>query len=286
MSKVYRDMDQEALDIGYNARATVDDFDGLMEAYVARSKAARNNLDCREDVPYGNHVDEVVDVFPAGANSPIFIFIHGGYWRLLSQKESASMAPGFAANGVTLVTVNYSLAPVARLDLIVDQCRRALVWVYENAASFGGDPNKIFVGGSSAGGHLTGMLVSGGWHNEFGVPADIVKGAVPLSGLFDLEPIRLSLVNEWMQLDPESVKRNSPMQHLPEKGCPLIVSYGETETAEFKRQSADYAAAWRASSGECNLFESVGRSHFDVIFDLDNPDTRLGQAVLNLISES
>ncbi len=115
MTAIYRGMDQETLDLEYNARATVDDFDGLIAQYVARSAQARETLDCREDVSYGEHSDEVVDIFPAGRNSPVFIYIHGGYWRLLSQKESASMAPGMVANGVSLVTVNYSLAPVGKV---------------------------------------------------------------------------------------------------------------------------------------------------------------------------
>ncbi|NKB19953.1 MAG: alpha/beta hydrolase fold domain-containing protein [Alphaproteobacteria bacterium] len=283
MKVIYRDMDQEAVDRGYNARATVDDVGVYLAEYATRSAAARETLECREDVSYGEHADEVIDIFPAKPNAPIFIYIHGGYWRALSQKESASMAPGFVANGVSLVTVNYSLAPGASLDLIVEQCRRALAWVWNNAASFGGDKNRIFVGGSSAGGHLTGMLVSDSWHREFGVPENVVKGAVPLSGLYELEPIRLSHINEWMKLDLESVERNSPQRHLPEAGCPLVVSYGETETSEFKRQSADYADAWRARGSSCELFETAGHNHFDIIFDLDNPATPLGRAVFDLI---
>ena len=282
MTAIYRDMDQAAVDRGYNARETVDDVDVFLAEYASRSAVARKTLECREDVAYGDHADEVVDIFPAGPNAPIFIFVHGGYWRSLSQKESASMAPGLVANGVALVTVNYSLAPGASLDTIVQQCRAALSWVSNNAASFGGDRNRIYVGGSSAGGHLTGMLVAGGWHDAFGISGDIVKGAVLLSGLYELEPIRLSNINEWIKLDPASVERNSPQRHMPEIGCPMVVSYGETETSEFKRQSADYAGSWCARGWNCDLFETPGRNHFDIIFDLDDPETRLGRAVLEL----
>lgn len=283
MSAIYRDMDQAAVDRGYNARATVDDVDVLLAEYASRSAVARDTLDCLENVAYGDHLDEVIDIFPAGPNAPIFIFIHGGYWRALSQKDSASMAPGLVAKGVSLVTVNYSLAPVASLDTIVGQCRAALTWVWENAASFGGDRNSIFIGGSSAGGHLTGMLVAGGWHSEFGLPEKAIKGAVSLSGLYELEPIRLSHINEWMRLDLAGAQRNSPQGHLPTAGCPIVVSYGETETSEFKRQSIDYATAWSLAGGTCDLFEAPGRNHFDIIFDLDDPETRLGRAVLDLV---
>jgi len=280
---IYRDMDQEAVDRGYNARATVENVDVFLAEYASRSAVARETLDCLEDVAYGEHHDEVIDIFPAGPNAPIFIFVHGGYWRALSQKDSASMAPGLVANGVSLVTVNYSLAPGASLDLITRQCRSALAWVWNNATSFGGDRDRVFVGGSSAGGHLTGMLVAAGWHDACGVPEDVVKGAVPLSGLYELEPIRLSHINEWIKLDPILVERNSPQRHLPANGCPMVVSYGETETSEFKRQSSDYAEAWRANGWDCDLFETAGRNHFDIIFDLDNSETRLGRAVFDLI---
>ncbi len=137
--------------------------------------------------------------------------------------------------------------------------------------------------GSSAGGHLTGALVAGAWQETLGLPGDLVKGAVPLSGLYDLEPIRHSNINEWMKLDNGSVRRNSPLHHLPETGCPMVISYSESETSEFKRQSAEYAEAWQSKGWSCDLFEAAGRNHFDLIFDLDNPETQLGRAVFDLI---
>ena len=283
MTAIYRDMDQAAVDRGYNARATVDDVDALLLEYASRSAMARDTLHCLEDVAYGDHPDEVIDVFPAGPNAPIFIFLHGGYWRALSQKDSASMAPGLVAKGISLVAVNYSLAPLASLDTIVRQCRSAVSWIWENSDSFSGDRISVYVGGSSAGGHLTGMLVAGGWHSDFGLPEGAIKGAVSLRGLYELEPIRRSHINEWMKLDLAGVRRNSPQRHLPKAVCPIVVSYGETETSEFKRQSIDYAKAWTLEGGACDLFEATGRNHFDIIFDLDDPETRLGRAVLDLV---
>ena len=286
MTLVYRNLDQENLNAGYNARATVPNVEEFLAEYASRSAQARVKLDCIENIAYGDHPDEIMDIFPAGPNSPIFIFIHGGYWRALSHKESASMAPGLVANGITLVTLNYSLAPDVSLDLIVSQCRRALAWTYKNVDLFGGDNSQIFVGGSSAGGHLAGMLLTGSWHSAEGVPLDVVKGAVLLSGLYELEPIRLSNINEWTQLDKDSVERNSPLRNLPTAGCPVIISFGQSETIEFKRQSIEFADAWRSKGWCCDLFEMAGRNHFDIIFDLDNPDTRIGQAVFNLVIEN
>ena len=282
---VYRGFDQETLDREYRARGTVpiEVFEACIARYAADSARARETLECRADVAYGETADEVVDVFPAGAGAPVLFYIHGGYWRMLSQKESAFMAECFVGLGAAVVTVNYSLAPAASLDDIVAQCRRALAWTHREAASFGGDPERIFVTGSSAGGHLTGAMISGGWHAGFGVPADVVKGACAISGIFDLEPIRLSEVNEWARLDEASARRNSPIHHLPEQGCPLVVAYGGNETSEFKRQTDDYARAWRERGFSAEHVDMSETNHFDIVFDYQNPDGRLTGAVRALM---
>ena len=201
MAAVYGDFDQETLDNEYLISKTVPSLDPFLADYAGFSADARTNLDCREDVSCGDHADQVIDIFPAtgkdGKSAPVFVFIHGGYWRMLSHKESSFMAENMVANGIAVVSVNYSLAPEASIDTIVQQCREAIAWTWQHAGDFGGDPDRIFVCGSSAGGHLTGMMVAGGWHAELGVPADVIKGAVPLSGLHDLEPLRHSCINEW-----------------------------------------------------------------------------------------
>ena len=164
----YKKMDQKTLDREYSARGTVSDavFEAAIANYTQLSEHCRQSLDCGVDIPYGSSPDEVLDIFPAGDNTPLFIFIHGGYWRALSQKESSFMAEAFTKRGVAVAAVNYSLAPEASLDEIVRQCRSALTWTYDNAKSFGVDRNRIHVGGSSAGGHLVGMMLAGGWHGE------------------------------------------------------------------------------------------------------------------------
>ena len=281
---VYRGLDQEALDREYAIRDTVPDIAPFLEEYARLSAVARETLECRLDVAYGPGADEVVDVFPAGEGAPVFVYVHGGYWRMLSHKESAFMAPCMAPRGVAVVAVNYALAPGATLDDIVRQCRAAVAWTWRNASGFGADPGRIHVGGSSAGGHLTGMLAAGGWHEAAGVPADVVKGAVPLSGLHDLEPVRLSHVNEWARLDEAAARRNSPVRHLPEAGCPLVVSYGASETSEFKRQSGLLADAWREKGWPVDIFEHPARNHFDLVFDLCDPDSLLGRKVFDMIA--
>lgn len=284
MTIIYGDFDQQGLDREYNARGTVDDAELFIREYGGRSEDARKGLSCQLDVSYGAHPDMVVDLFPAGKDAPVFVFIHGGYWRALSQKESAFMAPAFVARGVSVVAVNYSLAPEASLDTIVQQCREALCWVRrEGPRAMEINPERIFVGGSSAGGHLTGMMVAGGWHENLGVPEELVKGAISFSGLHDLEPIRLSNINEWAQLDQESARRNSPVHHLPDGGCPLIVTVGALETSEFKRQARLYADAWQGNGGKCSHFQVAGRNHFDIVFELCDPESRVSEEVFALM---
>jgi arylformamidase len=289
MSAVYRDYDQATLDAEYRIRATVPEaeFNRIIGFYAEESARARATLNCRLDVAYGAHADERVDVFgaaaAAGSPAPVFVFVHGGYWRMLSQKESAFMARAFAARDVATVAVNYSLAPNVSLDEIVRQTRAALAWTYKNAATFGGDPRRIFIGGSSAGGHLVGMLLAGGWHQSFGVPADAVKGAVALSGLYELEMLLLTDPNQWLTLDAAGARRNSPIHHLPARGCPLLVSYGGSETREFKRQTDAYAAAWRAQGFPVTHVAMDQANHFDLPLAWNDPESALARATFAMI---
>jgi len=280
--KIYRDFDQKTLDAEYRIRDSIplDQFQEIIKRYEVDSAAAREIFNCETDVPYGDNPDEVMDIYPGPGDAPIFVFIHGGYWRMLSQKESSLMADNMIANGAAFAAINYSLAPGASIDEIVRQCRAALSWIYNNAEKYGVDPNRIHIGGSSAGGHLTGMMLAGGWHDGFGVPDDLVKSACALSGLHDLEPIRLSEINEWAKLDEDSARRNSPIHNLPDRGCPLIVSYGGNETAEFKRQTVEYAAAWTSAGFEAEHVDGSAFNHFDLPFDLNDSDGALAKAVL------
>lgn len=289
MTEIYRGMDQVALDREYHAAGTVPSLQPFLERYADMSAQMRATLPCHLDVAYGPTEAETMDVFPvgpdlpAGRNAPVFVFVHGGYWRRLSKADSSFMADVFTQAGVTIAAVNYALAPEASLDEIVRQCRTAVAWLHVNGREFGIDPDRIYIGGSSAGGHLVGMLLAQGWHELFGVPVDVVKGAMSASGLYDLAPVRLCEPNDWLNLDSESVARNSPLLHLPNRGCPLIVTWGGSETSEFKRQSNDYAAAWAARGFPCTAYEISDRNHFDIILDLADPASRLAEDTLAMI---
>src|SRR5690606_28896529 len=205
MSKiVYRSFDQEQLNREYSPGDTVPSIDPYIAEWRAARERARRDLSALCNVPFGEHPDELLDIFPARTrNAPVHAFLHGGYWRALSKDEASFYAEEIVGAGAAFVAINYSLAPDATLDAIVDQCRRALVWVYRNSNKMNGDPNRIFVAGHSAGAHLAAMLATTDWHGGFGLPADLVRGVVAVSGVYDLEPIRLSHVNEWLRLDQD-----------------------------------------------------------------------------------
>lgn len=283
----YREMDRATLDREYNARATVADIAPILAEYRARTEAARRDLPCLLDIPYGPSEPERLDIFPAtGATSPapVFVFIHGGYWRLLDAADSGFMAPALTAAGCCVVAVNYALSPAASLDEIVRQCRAALAWVHGNIARHGGDPARIHVSGSSAGGHLAAMLAAGGdWPAGLGLPPHPVAGATLLSGLFELEPVRLCHPNDWLALDAAAAARNSPaLLPPPRPGLPVVLSVADTETAEFKRQTRDQAERYRQAGCAVTLVPAPPASnHFDIVFQLCDSGTPLCRAVLD-----
>ena len=276
--KIYRDFDQAELNRQYDARGASADGQSFRDFIRAESPRVRARMKCTRDIAYGESEAELLEVFAAeGERAPVVYFIHGGYWRSSSKDDVSLFAATFVPAGAVFVAVNYALAPMVSIDEIVRQCRAGLAWVFAHIADYGGDPGRIFVNGRSAGGHLAGMMLATDWAGGYGMPADVIKGACAVSGLFDLEPVRLSNANEWARLDAAAARRNSPIHHLPEVGCPLIVTYGGLETDEFKRQSEDYMAAWRAKGYPCTTVDLPGRHHFATmpeLMDLDSPLTR------------
>ncbi len=281
MTFVYRYYDQAELERQLNARATVPDITPILARYASESARMRASLPCRLAVSYGESEPERLDIFPAATkgSSPIFVFIHGGYWRLLDSADSSFMAEHLTQAGACVVSVNYALAPVATLAEIVRQCRAAVAWVHAHACEFGGDPTRIHVGGSSAGGHLAAMMLAPRWETEFGMPNNLVAGATLLSGLYDLEPVRLGHPNEWLKLGTADVAALSPLLHMPERAVPLVVSYAPSETDEFKRQSEAYMAAAVARGCPVRFVRMAGTSHYDIVFGLCERESPLAKAV-------
>ena len=200
---IFRGYDRPALDAEYNNRIKVKDALDWIARYGAESARARAELPMRFDVAYGPHHDERLDVFAAArpGSAPIQIFIHGGYWHRLDKADFSFVVRAFRPAGALTVVVNYALIPAVDMDALVRQVRSAVAWVHGHARDLGGDPDRIFVTGHSAGGHLVGMLLATDW-STFGAPADVLKGGCGLSGLYDLEPIRLCYLNDVLALTP------------------------------------------------------------------------------------
>ena len=287
---LYRDYDQDGLDAQLNLRARWPDHPQYFTRWATDSRAARESLTCALDLSYGPTAGQSLDLFPSPVPAaPLLAFIHGGYWQALDKGDFSYLAPPFVGAGIAYASLNYDLAPAASIGTIVEQIEAALVWLYRNAADHGVDPERIFVAGHSAGGHLAACALSADWavHDSVvqgGLPADLVKGACSVSGVYELEAIRLSYHQEVVKLDPETVARHSPQRQLPTRSGPLICAVGSAETEEFLRQQDEYLAARRAAGLPSQVVELPERNHFSAIDALGERDHPLFHAVCDMIS--
>jgi len=217
----------------------------------------------------------------------VAVLIHGGYWQRLDKSQFSYIAEGFVNAGVTVVVLNYSLAPEVGMDEIVQQSRAALAWIWRHALDHQCNPNRIHVCGHSAGGHLTAVLAATNWLT-FGqdLPQNLIKGICAISGIFDLEPIRLCYLNAVLGMNATVSKRNSPIYDLPQKGMPLILAVGELETDEFHRQTQTYAECWRSKGFPLEVIQMAGLHHFSIVDELAHPRSPLNRAMLRQIHES
>jgi len=269
--KVYSDYTQEELNRQYNQQALVPNMLEYIGQNQERSEAIRQRLQCELDIPYGPALDERLDIFPAEQRgAPIQIYHHGGAWTSTSKKNYSYIASSFHIKGITLIIPDFSLAPKVTLDEMVRQNRAAIAWTFHNAETFGGDNSRIYISGHSSGGHLAGMMLITDWEKEHGLPKDLIKGATLCSGIYDLEPVRLSHRNEYLFLDEHSAFRNSPIHHIPPVHTPLVIGCGEREHDEFKRQSDAFSEKWERAGNPVTKIHMKGQNHFDVERELAN----------------
>jgi len=268
----------------YNARAAIPDHPQIFARWAEQAAATRRLRACLLDLQYGDSGAERLDLFPARSDgAPLLVFIHGGYWRSLDKSDFSWVAPPFVNHGVSVALTNYGLAPQTPIEEMVRQSLRALAWLYRNADGYGFDPNRIFVAGHSAGGHLTAMMMAARWPAfAADLPPDLVKGGLPISGLFDLEPlIYAPFVNADLQLNLARARKLSPALMPAAAAAPLITAAGALESGEFKRQSALLAKAWR--QGFVRHVEVAEANHLTVCDELANPASPLFDAALDLI---
>jgi arylformamidase len=255
----------------------------FIQAYKSESELAYQRCAHLKNLAYGLKPPNTLDLFlPSGKSSspgkpmPLLVFIHGGYWQELSKEASVFAAADCVAQGFAFCAIDYTLAPHADIQTIIQECKSALAWLHAHAAEYGFDPHQIVVAGSSAGAHLASLCAL----------CEGVKGVALVSGIYDLEPLIGTSVNPALQLTPQTARDASP-QHKPLTFFPnTVVCWGSVETAEFKRQSREFARkiAMRSNVGATlEQFEIADRNHFDVIMSLMRPDTLLGESVKRLL---
>ena len=286
--KAYGDYDQEALDAQYNLRPLVPNHQEIFDRYVRDGESTTDRYQVVAEIAYGSNPKQTLDLFPATGSeglAPVVCFIHGGYWRNKDKSDFHYLAPAFTHAGAHFVAINYTLAPEASMDQIVQENREALIWLVNHAVAHGGDPERIHVVGHSAGGHLVAMLMATDWLplSTGMAENDPLAGATAISGLFDLEPIRLSYLNDSLRLDEEQTIRNSPIGLKPTTRAPLILALGANETPEYHRQQAGLLDAWSTYDLPLSVVEMPGLNHYDVIDHLGHPGSALHHAVMDQV---
>jgi len=280
---VWRDMDQQELDAAYDQSKYAANQAQIQGRRLALSARARAALGEPLRLSYGASPIEQLDVYRTSqANAPVNVFIHGGAWRNGRSADFAYLAEIFVRAGAHSVILDFTNIDDAggNLMTMAAQVRSAVAFVYRNATSFGGDPHRLYVSGHSSGGHLAGTVVSADWCRDFGLPADVVKGGLLCSGMYDLKPVRLSHRSSYVKFTDEIEQELSALRHLDRIACPLVVAYGTCETPEFQRQARDFAAALEAAGKPVRLLVAEGYNHFEILETLANPYGLLGRAVL------
>ncbi|HEX5280299.1 MAG TPA: alpha/beta hydrolase [Micropepsaceae bacterium] len=283
---VFMDYDQIELNAAYDQRSYAPLGDQITARFISDSAETRRRLGNPERHSYGPTAIEKLDIFRAPAvNAPIMVFVHGGAWLRNQASDFHYIAENFVRGGGHFVALDFVPVDHANGDLRVmaDQVRRAIVWVSRNAASFGGDPNRIFVSGQSSGAHLAGVALVTDWAKDYGAPADILKGGVLQSGMYEMKPVRLSSRSSYIKFDDAMEDAMSSQRHIANLRAPVVVTYGTNETPEFQRQNREFAAAVKAAGKPVTLIVLPNHNHYEVQQTLASPYGWGGRAALALM---
>jgi arylformamidase len=283
---VWLDMDQVELDAAYDQSVYAPLGSQIRARFVSSSDQVRARLGHPRRVAYGPSEVEKLDIYrTAQPKAPIFVYLHGGAWLRGSAKDNGFPAEMFVNAGAHFVVPDFIPVDAAGGDLRVmaEQVRRAVAWTFANATTFGGDPERLYVGGHSSGGHLCGVVLVTDWKKDFGLPETAVRGGLCESGMFDLKAVRLSARSKYLKFTDEIEQAMSPQRQLHLLHTPVVVTYGTFETPEFKRQSSDFAAAVSAAGKPVELIVAEDYNHFETEESLANPYGPNGRAALSLM---
>ncbi len=269
---LYRGMDQAALDAAYNNRAAVPHHSQIFTAWQLREAMVRDQCPPRP-IPYGSHPRQVVDWYSGKPGAPVLAFIHGGYWQGGDRQSFCFIAEGALSLGWHVAMIGYRLAPEVRMPALVEDIRLAMTHLLAACEAMGGDPNAVALAGHSAGGHLAALCLD----------MDISLG-VPISGLFDLEPISLSYLDEALHLTDDDVQRYSPQRRSLAGSPPLLITVGGQELPELVRHSRDFLVHAQDDRVPATWVEAPDRDHFTILEDLANPEGRLLARIAETLS--
>jgi len=282
---VFLDYGKEEIDKAYDQSFWAPRMAELEAQDTADSAAVRRKMPPRT-LQYGPDPDDLIDIFapPAAHGVPVMVFIHGGAWSRNTRQDASYPAPTFVGRGAAYLTPDFGSLKTIRLPEMVENCRRAVAWTLRNAASFGGDPARVFLSGHSSGAHLASCVLTTDWAAR-GLPGDALKGALLLSGMYELYPVMLSSRGDYLRLTPEEVAEFSAMRHLGRIGCPIAVVSADEDSPEFKRQSAVFAEALQGM-GRLQARQVVfNANHFqepERLLDPDSVVSRLAFSVMGL----
>ncbi len=285
MTAIFRTYDAAGLEREYKPALWGIDVPAVVKDWKGRSREAHARMTVQAGLSYGPGERQRIDLLSRGGleGAPVLAFLHGGYWR---SKDLDRFAYSFAlepvvASGALVAMIDYDLCPDVSMDVLVQQVREACAWLWRNAGRHGGDPSRLHVSGHSAGGHLTAMMAATDWPGlGQDLPADLVRSMVPISGLFDLEPLRLSYLNESLRLDEGEARRNSPILLRPPRAMPAWIFYGGAESDEYRRHSMEFAAAWAPMTTRMACEGTPGHNHFTVIEAMTEPGNAVTAAIL------
>ena len=254
--------------------------DPYADYFMLESNKFREQYQPLDNVRVGARDEERVDVFKsAKPSSPILVFVHGGWWSMPCDSKFFQMiGRGFVERGYTVVFTEYTLCPKVGIPDITNATRSAVAWAYENAADINGDRDRLFVSGHSAGGQQTGMMAITDW-SQFGLPVDVMKGGVPISGVFDLRPFEFSFLQPKLRLSTGDAIAESPILHIPTQAPPLLVNVGGEESALFQTESEDFVAAWQQAGHQASYLPIANENHMTNMYRLANPDSELCTAM-------